>query len=233
MLPSLEKFPHALVITGNRQNNLDLVKKYFEANMVSTTGNSDVYIFDQELLKIDDLREYIIAFLNNQKVSEKRFMIISVDQFWFEAQNAFLKSLEEPQVGTHIIILISDESKLLPTVLSRVQVIRSNESIGKSRLDVQEFLKKNLADKFAYIESFTRSKKEEDNVSKTEVINFIDALEKHLWQEFKSKDSSSYQEGVAEGRRSLFADIRDMRIYAQIRGASHRVILDYLAIMLS
>jgi hypothetical protein len=35
------------------------------------------------------------------------------------------------------------------------------------------------------------------------------------------------------GAEQIFADIRKMKEYAGIRGASHRVILDYLAIMLS
>jgi hypothetical protein len=225
ILPSLEKFPHALVITGNRQVNLGLIQQELE--------HQDVIIFDQESLKVDVLRDEIITLLNTRKISDQRFVVITTDHFGPEAQNSFLKSLEEPQAGTHIIILISDEKKLLPTILSRAQVIHGKEAVGTSRLDVQEFLKKNLADRFAYIETWTKSKKDEDNVSKTEVIHFIDALEKTLWQEFQSKGSSSYQEEVAEGRRSLFTDIRQMREYANIRGASHRIILDYLAIMLS
>ncbi len=212
LLPSLEKFPHALVVTGNRQVNLGLIKKDLE--------NQDVVVFDQESLKIDVLRDEVITLLNTRKISDQRFVVISTDQFGFEAQNAFLKSLEEPQTGTHIIILISDEKKLLPTILSRAQVIQGENSVGESRLDVSEFLKKNLTDKFAYIETWTKSKKDEDNVSKTEVIHFIDALEKHLW------DKKNRTEDI-------FSDILQMREYANIRGASHRVILDYLAIMLS
>ncbi len=211
LLPSLEKFPHALVITGNRQVNLGLIKKDLE--------NQDVIIFDQESLKVDVLRDEIIALLNIQKVSSQRFVVITTDHFGPEAQNAFLKSLEEPQAGTHIIILISDEKKLLPTILSRAQVIHGKESVGESRLDVSEFLKKNLADRFAYIETWTKSKKDEDNVSKTEVIHFIDALEKYLW-------------GQGNKNEQLFTDLRQVRTYANIRGASHRILLDFLAIML-
>jgi len=212
LLPLLEKIPHALVITGNRQVNLGLIRKDLE--------NQDVTIFDQESLKIDVLRDEVITLLNTRKISEQRFVIISTDQFGFEAQNAFLKNLEEPQSGTHIIILISDEKKLLPTILSRAQIIQGESSVGESRLDVKEFLKYNLADKFAYIETWTKSKKDADNVSKTEVINFIENLEKVLW------DKKVRDEGT-------FTDIRQMREYATIRGASHRIILDYLAIMLS
>ena len=212
-LPPLEKLPHALVITGNRQANFEVVKKYIAAA-------EDVYIFDQESLKIDQLREEIIAFLSKQKLAQQRFVIISTDQFGTEAQNAFLKNLEEPEEGTHIILLINDEKKLLPTILSRTQVFYGEQSLGETRLDVTEFVKKNLSARFEYIEAWTKAKKDEDNVSKSEVLSFIDKLEKHLWEK-------------GERNSGVFDDIRQMREYAAIRGASHRVILDYLAIMLS
>jgi DNA polymerase-3 subunit delta' len=164
------------------------------------------------------LRDNIIKFLNNQKVADRRFVIISVDQFGTEAQNAFLKNLEEPQEGTHIVILISDEKKLLPTILSRVQVIHGEKMAGESRLEVDEFIKKKTEDRFAYIETWTKAKKDEDNVSKVEILTFIDTLEKFLWDK-KVRDEQ------------LFADIRKMREYTNIRGASHRVILDFLAMV--
>lgn len=212
-LPLLEKLPHALVITGNRQANFEVVKKYIAAA-------EDVYIFDQESLKIDQLRDEIIAFLSKQKLAQQRFVVISTDQFGVEAQNAFLKNLEEPEVGTHIILLINDEKKLLSTILSRAQVFYGERSVGESRLDINEFVKKNLGAKFEYVETWTKAKKDEDNVSKSEVLSFIDHLERYLWDK-------------GERSNDIFSDIRQMREYAAIRGASHRIILDYLAIMLS
>ena len=217
-LPSLDKFPHALVITGNRQANLVTLKDFLEKNAISTIGNSDVYIFDQESIKIDELRDQVISFLSNQKVSDKRLVIISVDQFGFEAQNAFLKNLEEPQEGTHIVILVSDRKKLLPTILSRSQIIQGESFVGESRLDVNEFIKQKTDERFSYIETWTKAKKDEDNVSKTEIINFIDQLENLLWDK-KNRNEQ------------LFVDIRKMREYVAIRGASHRVILDFLAMV--
>ncbi len=219
MLPNtLKNLGHATIITGNRQANLDWLKTLLNNEGVSIEGNPDLYIFDQESLKIDQLRDEVIAFLNNQKLSTKRFVVISVDQFGFEAQNAFLKNLEEPAEGTHILILVSDEKKLLPTILSRSQVIHGNQDLGKSRLEVGEFLKGALSDRFTYVESWTKSKKDEDNASKSEVIHFMNHLENKLWEK-----------GIKD--ESLFSELRKTREFAAIRGASHRVLLDYLAMI--
>ncbi len=57
----------------------------------------------------------------------RRFIIVSnADQMNIEAANAFLKTLEEPQSNTTIIITSSKREKLLPTILSRCQQIFCN-----------------------------------------------------------------------------------------------------------
>ena len=66
----------------------------------------------------------------------RRFIIISNgDLMNTEAANAFLKTLEEPQLNTTIIITSSKKEKLLQTILSRCQQIffepLSNEEIAK------------------------------------------------------------------------------------------------------
>lgn len=50
-------------------------------------------------------------------------MVLQAESMTPEAQNAFLKTLEEPPVSTAIIMTVSDKQQLLPTVLSRVHII--------------------------------------------------------------------------------------------------------------
>jgi DNA polymerase III subunit delta' len=59
------------------------------------------------------------------KTIEKGTRLIVIDyaeRMGIQAQNAFLKLLEEPGANTHFIILTHSISKLLPTIQSRVQV---------------------------------------------------------------------------------------------------------------
>lgn len=64
------------------------------------------------------------------------FLGISID-----SQNAFLKLLEEPPTNTIIIILVNSTDFLLPTILSRCNVInlKKTEKLKKENLD--EYLK--------------------------------------------------------------------------------------------
>ena len=218
MFPILEKLHHSIILTGNRIANLDLLKKYLIEQGIATEGNPDLVIFDSESLGIDVVREQIVPLVSSKKVSKARFMILSFDRVTADAQNALLKSIEEPQEGTYFFMMVPSSEILLPTILSRSQIVAGAAGAGHTRLDVAEFLKANLPARFKLVEDWTKNKKDEDNLSKTEIVNFLDQVEKFLWDK-KSRDEV------------LFADIRKMREYANIRGASHRVILDYIGMI--
>lgn len=218
LLPDLANLHHAVVITGNRAANLVLVKKYLHEQEVVIDGNPDLFIFETDGLGIDLVRDEIVPSVASGKVSLARFVILSFDRGMAEAQNGLLKSIEEPQAGTYFFILVPGADVLLPTILSRSQITDGNHAIGETRLDVVKFLKSNTVVRFATVEEWTKNKKEEDNLSKTEVMNFLDQVEKYLW-DAKNRDEQ------------LFTDIRHMRTYANIRGASHRVILDFIAMI--
>jgi DNA polymerase-3 subunit delta' len=58
------------------------------------------------------------------KESLRRFIIIEhADKLTIEAQNALLKSLEEPPSDTLIILTLENDKTVLPTVISRLQFI--------------------------------------------------------------------------------------------------------------
>lgn len=215
---SLKNLSHSTIITGNRTANFASVKKDLNEQGIEFEGNPDVYVLSQESLGVDVIRDEVIPFVSSKKVSDYRFVILSFDRATAEVQNALLKSVEEPQMGTRFIFLVPNSDTLLGTIKSRSQIIEGEKSAGESRLGVQEFLKADMQARFPLVESFVKNKKDEDNLSKSEVLAFIDQLEKKLWEKGNRDEQ-------------LFADIRQMREYANIRGASHRVILDYLAMV--
>lgn len=217
MIPSLEQLHHATIITGNRAANLRDMKDFLASNGIEVTANPDFSIFEGDQMLMADA-EQLVRTVSTKGVSGRRFCVISTDRIAADVQNTLLKTLEEPYPGTCFFILLPNTDRVLPTVLSRCQVIVGDDSVGASRLDAKEFLGQNIAERFAYVESWTKNKKDEDNVSKTEILNFIGAIEKLLWQG-----------GVRD--EQLFADLRQMKSYASIRGASHRVILDFIGMV--
>ncbi len=227
---SLENLPHSTIVTGNRQANLSLLKEYLSKQGIETVGNPDWYLYEDEQLLMPEA-ERITKWATSKKVGDYRFCVISADRIAADVQNTLLKTLEEPQAGTFFILLVPDSGRMIATVLSRCLVIPGDEGAVATRLEAREFLKSALSERFALIEDWTKNKKDEDNLSKSEVVGFLDQLEKFLWGEFQ-RGTPSFRGGQGGvSTEALFADLRKMRTYAGIRGASHRVILDYVAMV--
>jgi DNA polymerase-3 subunit delta' len=67
----------------------------------------------------------ILDFLSLQRIGRARVVIIDGAQLMNpQATNALLKVLEEPPPETYFILVVSELSQLLPTLRSRVQVLR-------------------------------------------------------------------------------------------------------------
>lgn len=109
---------HAYLIVGANtellQNKLQELSRKFNALAVT-----------KDLIKIEDARE--IFRFTSLGFSQKTAVIIErIDKATLPAQNAFLKPLEEPQ--KNVIYLLTTESvdNVLPTIVSRVEIINLN-----------------------------------------------------------------------------------------------------------
>ncbi len=81
---------------------------------------------EKNIISIDDIREIIkfikLKAIGNQPI-KRTVLIYDADTITIEAQNALLKSLEEPSIDTVIIMTASDSNSLLPTIISRINKI--------------------------------------------------------------------------------------------------------------
>ena len=77
-------------------------------------------------ISVDVLRHFVIdkVGLTPARGRAKVFIIREADRMTTAAQNALLKTLEEPPSATVIILLVHAVDRLLPTTLSRCQVVR-------------------------------------------------------------------------------------------------------------
>lgn len=86
--------------------------------LVSPTGASN-------MIKIDQIRELVAGLtLYSVEGGRKIALIEHADHMNEEAQNALLKTLEEPPSRTHVILAAAEDSRLMPTIRSRCAVIR-------------------------------------------------------------------------------------------------------------
>lgn len=76
-------------------------------------------------IKVEHLREILHALsLHASEGGERVVLLENAQRMTQQAQNALLKSLEEPDGSTRFLLTASDDTGLLPTVRSRCRVVR-------------------------------------------------------------------------------------------------------------
>jgi len=137
-----DKLTHAYLFSGPPQIGKMTVARYFlksiqcQGNMkpcqkcesclsIERNTHLDTVIIDHEnSIKIEDMRELQHKFSLKHQVGYKIALINNAENMTEEAANSILKFLEEPK-GKAVIILITEAKQaLLPTIISRCQIIK-------------------------------------------------------------------------------------------------------------
>ena len=93
---------------------------------INAGTHPDVYILGNNKVSVDDIRDMRMqAYISSNESDKKIFIIENADKLNIQSQNALLKLLEEPPKGVIFILSAPSKSSVLPTVLSRVCVLSS------------------------------------------------------------------------------------------------------------
>ncbi len=111
-------------------------------NKIESGNHPDVFCVFPEgpsgSIKIEKIRDIIYqASLKPYEAKKRIFIINEAETATIEAQNAFLKLLEEPPENHVMILTASSLAGLLPTVISRCKILRFNLLPGGQ---IREFL---------------------------------------------------------------------------------------------
>ncbi len=200
---------HAYLILGERALSESLLVSVFEEMGVKEMGNPDFHAYRVESFDIASARALRECAME-KPFGEKKIFLISAERFTPEAQNALLKTLEEPGENMHFFILLREQDLLLPTLLSRVQIVKQNpqKSLLTKSSDARERGQTLLAEISAFPEKFMQlSPRDRLNFAKDFADNeeslpvFLDSLLRYL----KSKDAD-YQTLDAVFKVRRFAD---------------------------
>jgi len=157
-----KKLSHAYLILvspfGERKEIFDNLKK------IIPTNKEDLHLIEDSSIKINQIR----GFKHNLSLKPfKSFYKIAVilygEGLTLEASNSLLKTLEEPPGQALIFIFVADKEMLLPTILSRCQVLRLNVAIVnkinflEKTPDLGEISKMNLVERFDWAKKIAES----------------------------------------------------------------------------
>ncbi|RWZ78768.1 MAG: hypothetical protein EOT05_03415 [Candidatus Microsaccharimonas sossegonensis] len=119
--------PQSLVFTGPEGVGLSAAISYVAHALLT----QPIYVLPEKNESIDtengvitiDIIRRLYMMTKTIETGTRLIVIDYAERMGFQAQNAFLKLLEEPGKNKHFILLTHNVSKLLPTIQSRVQII--------------------------------------------------------------------------------------------------------------
>ncbi|MDY5892676.1 MAG: hypothetical protein SPJ41_04590 [Candidatus Onthovivens sp.] len=192
------RFFHAYLLSGPTGTPLFEIAKFLskcllnnkhelkeEDNIISKTVENrtypDLIIIDtkKEQVKIDDIRRIEDKFSQTSinQLGIKIYIINLIENLRPNEANALLKFLEEPLDNTYAILTTENEYSILPTILSRTEIVRFS-SVNKNDL-IDECIKLGVNKKDAEILTFFQNdasmiKEEIENEDYLEVKKYVE-----------------------------------------------------------
>ena len=136
------------------------------ASLCLELKDSRVVTFIEDDFKIEHAKAVIAeAYVSEEN---RKIIIIATKNFNIFSQNALLKIFEEPLRNIVFIIIVPTKSLLLPTIRSRLPILKKQEHHTVDEIDFS-FIKLDNAKIFAFL-------KENERVSKHEAKAVLEAL---------------------------------------------------------
>lgn len=242
------KFSHAHLIVGEDGIGKSLMAREIALKILGKVEKRDYVDIIQwrieknkQSIGVDNIRD-IIKEVNKKPYEEDKKVIIIYqgERMTIEAQNAFLKTIEEPPKGVFIILLTSNLQFMLETIKSRCQVHKLKRLNFK---DMERYIKReypNLDDNevrqviifsdgipgrckiFLEDESF---KEIRYNIIK--ILFTLQKKEKYIIKEYE-KFFYKFKDNWDEILSSFTAYIRDIILYKELGSSEIIINIDYI-----
>ena len=136
--------------------------------LISTNVEEEVQRLEEQLKPFRTVKfieenfkiEHAKAVLAEAYISESqtKYLVIGAEEFTSVAQNSLLKLLEEPPRNIEFIIVSPTKSNLLPTVRSRLPILKVNKTHENIEIDLN-LARIDYAQLFAFLKEHARIKK--------------------------------------------------------------------------
>ncbi|MCE9644139.1 hypothetical protein K8Q93_02785 [Candidatus Parcubacteria bacterium] len=215
-----EPLHHAYLLAGKREVlHAKLIEVLKDELGISAQGNPDFSDQSFETFSIEDARTLMLS-QGRRAVTGRRVYILSFFFATLEAQNALLKTLEEPTPDTSFFIIVPAASVLLPTVRSRLA--RFDLGVEASiQKEAEAFLAASVAVRLKVIEKIGKS----DNESKkSDLLSLLIGIEEVCAARFDGQIPVEWAEPLRE--------LLELKKYAFDRAPSVKMLGEYLSLRL-
>ena len=132
----------------------------------TTLAGHRIVKFIEETFKIEHAKEVMAEAYVSE--SATKYIVLAAVDFTDVAQNSLLKLLEEPPTNIEFIIITSTKSTLLPTIRSRLPILKVDTSHEMQELDIS-LARLDYSAVFDFLKTYAR-------VSKNEAKQLVESL---------------------------------------------------------
>lgn len=200
---------HARLFIGDFEYIQSFLPEY------ARVGGLDVTHTFVDSFGIDDARALGLASSQKPLEAPLRTFVLSFRSATVEAQNALLKTLEDPAQTTEFFVIVPREDVLIATVRSRLQYDRAAGAVEQTSHIAEAFIRSPFSERLKEIEKRTKDK---DDAWIEEIVSGIE-----VWASKNIMKSEIHD---------VLLDIMLVRTNLPSRGASKKMLLEQLALTL-
>lgn len=218
---------HSYVIEGGA-HIVPVLREYLESKGEVNKNSPDVLVGIYDSFNIRDSQGIKEWHSSSPIDGKKKICIIGTKFINREAEQTLLKIIEEPNKNTHFFIIVPDSSLLLGTILSRVHLIKNIGNENKEETKVaEEFMKLSQGARIDKVGEIIKEFKDDESSGglRRNAIVLLNGLEKIIYEKWKKEVNN-------ENYKFILGEIKSCRGYLSIPGASVKMILEHIALVL-
>lgn len=182
-------------------------------HLITDNQFSDVKIVEPQgqLIKTDTIRELTKDFSRSGVEGNNQvFIIRDADKMHLNAANSLLKFIEEPSSQSYMILLTSDDNKILPTIKSRCQIYHFPKQI--QYLENRLMLEGILRTQAVILSQITSDVDQAISLAKNaKVLEILTSVERFVRQ-LQSKEERAYLEATKLASMTVDKDLQQIAI---------------------
>lgn len=154
----LKNLHHANLLIGTAKETESYLYSLCENLGVRLSNNPDFFTFRAETFGINEARELRLLSTRKFITTSKIFLIVPT-YLTLEAQNALLKTFEDPYPETYFFLAVREESMVISTLRSRMQILRISGDSTLRSSDAETFLVSSIKDRLSFARKFVDEEK--------------------------------------------------------------------------
>ena len=207
----------AYVIRGG-ETTLDALLDRLGREKVIERSSPDLFAHAYRSFGVDDAAEVRARARTKPVAGMHRVFALFVPGMTTEAQNALLKTLEEPAADALFFLITPSPEMFLPTIRSRVQTLSIDAKAGVELVSADEFLAATAETRITMLKPLYEHEDEGRDIGS--VIAFLGSLERRFAATKRAPESD-------EGIRAIYR----ARKYATDKGSLLKALLEQVALL--